>query len=342
MDNAIDKIWFCDSLAGYALSYKTILKTHDGGNSWHIQTETKNGLLQDLQFYNSKIGYVCGYGGTIYRTDDGGENWLRCGKGITENLEDIDFIDENTGWAVGYYGTILHTKDSGEIWEKQQLPEECESVFFRAVDFLDDKTGWAAGGAYILSTENGGITWQIQLKTEMDDAGGRFRDIKLLNKNLGFAVGQKGFSGPGILYKTSDGGNSWLRVDEGNLPNLDKVFFIDDDYGWICGWGILLSTNDGGSYWQADYFLEFLRYMQFTDREHGWISALDEGSFYRTTDAGKTWKDIPFENRFNKFFNSFFFFNNKQGVAATFLFCDIFSSNDGGLHWLHEERLPPA
>src|SRR3990172_6795777 len=99
------------------MRYKTILKTQDGGNSWVIQTETKNGLLQDLQFYNSQIGYACGYCGTIYRTSDGGENWRRDGEGATENLQDVAFVDENTGWAVGFYGTIFHTTNSGEIWE---------------------------------------------------------------------------------------------------------------------------------------------------------------------------------------------------------------------------------
>lgn len=296
--------------------------------------------MQDIQFYNSQIGYTCGYGGTMYCTSDGGENWTRYGKGTTVDLFDIDFTDENTGWTVGEYGTVLFTKDGGNIWEKQNIPVECDSIFFRAVDFLDSERGWVAGKAYILKTENGGNDWRIQLKVELEDASGRFRDIKFLNENIGFAVGQKGFFGPGILYKTTNGGENWQRVDEGNLPPLDEICFVDSDYGWICGWGIILSTKDGGSSWYTEYFPEFLRYMQFTDREHGWISAIDEGAFYRTTDGGTTWTDIPYENRFSHFFNSFFFFNSNQGIASSFLFCDILISKDGGLYWSYEDRLP--
>lgn len=344
LENTIDKIWFADSLIGYAISYQTILKTKDGGNSWAIQTETKNGLLQDIQFYNSQIGYACGYGGTIYCTSDGGESWSRYGEGITENLKDVDFIDENTGWVVGYYGTILNTKNSGEVWEKQNIPTECNSVDFSGVDFLDSEKGWVAGGEYILKTENGGTDWQIDLKADLEymQAIGHFRDIKFLNENTGFAIGQEGvYYTRGVLFQTDDGGMNWQRVDEGNLPALDEIIFVDNDYGWICGWGILLSTQDGGKSWYTEYFPEFLRYMQFTDRNHGWISALDEDAVYRTTDGGITWVDIPYENRFNQFFNSFFFFNNSQGIASTFLFCNILTSEDGGQHWSYEERLPP-
>jgi len=341
LENTIDKIWFADSLVGYAISYQTILKTQDGGNSWIIQTETKNGLLQDIQFYNSQIGYACGYGGTIYRTNDEGENWIRFGEGATEDLFDVDFVDENTGWAVGGFGTILHTTNGGSIWERQNAPSECDSVGFAAVDFLDSEKGWVAGGEYILKTENGGNDWQVNLKVQIDDASGRFRDIKFLNENIGFAVGRKSLYGSGILYKTTDGGKNWQRIDNGNLPPLDEIYFVDSVYGWICGWGILLSTKDGGNSWQTDYFPEFLRYMQFTDRNHGWMSAIDEAAFYRTTDGGKTWVDIPYENRFGHFFNSFFFFNNNQGIASTFALCNIMTSEDGGLHWSYQERLPP-
>lgn len=344
LGNSIDKIWFVDSLIGYAISYRTILKTEDGGNSWVIQNETTNGMLQDIQFYDSQIGYVCGYGGTIYQTDDGGQNWLRYGEGVTENLNDVDFINENLGWAVGDYGKILHTSNGGQSWSKQNSPSECDSTSFAGVDFLDSKTGWVAGGEYILQTGNGGEGWQINFKADLEYMGakGRLRDIKLLNRNVGFAVGQEGVSySRGVLYETIDGGKRWQRVDHGDLPPLAKICFADEEYGWICGQGILLSTKDGGLTWHADSFPEFLRYIQFTDREHGWMSAIDEGAVYRTTDEGKTWTDIPYENRFNQFFNSFFFFNDSLGLASTFLFCDILTTKDGGLHWTREERLPP-
>jgi hypothetical protein len=159
---------------------------------------------------------------------------------------------------------------------------------------------------------------------------------------MGFAVGQKGFLGPGILYKTTNGGINWQRTDEGDLPQLDEISFVDDTYGWICGAGIMLSTMDSGQSWHTDYFREFLRYMQFTDREHGWISAIGETAVYRTTDGGKAWIEIPYTNRYNQMFNSFFFFNNYQGVASSFLFCNILTTKDGGAQWSYEERLPPS
>ena len=343
LESTIDRIWFTDSITGYAISDRTILKTVDAGDFWSIQTKVPCGFLQDIKFYNSQIGYACGYGGTIFYTSDGGENWYRYGEGITNNLQDVDFIDKNDGWTVGYYGTILHTNNGGNDWEKQILPEECDSIYIRGVDFIDNETGWVAGAGYILKTENGGKDWFVQLKIELSEPTGCIRDIKFLNENIGFAVGQESIDGPGFHYQTSDGGINWQRADHGDLPfPLDEIYFVDNDYGWICGKYTLLSTQDGGQNWTREYCDVFLRCIQFTDHEHGWMSAIDEGAFYRTEDGGKTWTDVPYKNRYYHFMNSFHFFNNNQGIAASWLFCDILSTKDGGLSWSQEERLPPA
>lgn len=337
----IDRIYFPDSLIGYAISYKTILKTEDGGNTWFKQKELENGVLQDIKFYDSNIGFVCGFGGLIYFTNDGGQSWNRYGNGVVENIMDVDFIDENIGWAVGSNGCVLHTLNGGKNWNKQNIPSECDSVFFRAITFIDSDKGWITGDNYILNTMNGGIDWQVQLKVNLE-VGGRFRDIKFLNDSNGIAVGQlSSFFGPGIFYKTTDGGNNWLKIEYINLPPLDEIFIIDD-YIWICGQGILLTSEDRGNSWQTNYFSDFLRYIQFTDIEHGWMSSIDEGAFYITTDGGKSWETTSFYNRFNQFISSFFFFNNNQGIATTFLFCNILSTKDNGINWSYQERLPPA
>lgn len=334
----IVKITFSDSLIGYALNNRNILKTENGGYTWILQKETLNGLLQEIQFHDTQIGYTCGYGGTLYKTNNGGGEWVRCGAGSVENLQDVEFLNEQKGWAAGYNGTILNTKNGGDIWEKQNVPSECDSTNFRALDFITEQKGWLAGDYYILYTQNGGADWQIQLNIDLNN--GRFMDIYFLNENIGFAVGQSGgWLGEGVIYKTIDGGINWQRIDEGNLPILDEIYFVDSSYGWICGRGILLSTKDGGESWESENFRENLRYIQFTDRYHGWISAIDEGAVYRTSDGGINWENIPYDNRFVEFFSSFYFFNNNNGIATGFLYPNVLTTTNGGLNWSYQERL---
>lgn len=346
LNNRIDKIWFTDSLTGYAISYRTILKTVDGGETWDIISETKLGLLQDIKFFDSKIGYVCGYGGTIYSTSDGGENWTRFGNGPVDDLNDIDFVDENNGWVVGNFGTILHTNDAGKNWQKQKMPDGCDSLSLRGINFLNKKKGWATGQEYVFDSEDGGENWSVNFKTNLvyEDIKGTFRDIKCLNDSIIIVVGQKGAGpfGVGVFFITTDGGKNWRKADNDNLPPLDKIYFVDNEYGWICGNQILLSTKDGGRTWRSQSFDKFLRYIQFTDREHGWISALDEGSFYRTTNNGDFWSAIPYEDRYYEFFSSFAFLNYRQGISSTFIYNNILTTDDGGLNWTYQERLPPV
>jgi photosystem II stability/assembly factor-like uncharacterized protein len=82
------------------------------------------------------------------------------------------------------------------------------------ITFVDENTGWYINGfGNIFHTDDGGATWQNQLKKE----GTFFRTIAFLDKKVGFAgtVGTDYF--PNVkdsisLYGTKDGGKTWNEV----------------------------------------------------------------------------------------------------------------------------------
>jgi len=50
-----------------------------------------------------------------------------------------------------------------------------------------------------------------------------------------------------LIIKTTDGGNNWLRQDEGVGEQLFCASFIDENTGWAVGEaGTILSTTNGG------------------------------------------------------------------------------------------------
>ena len=58
----------------------------------------------------------------------------------------------------------------------------------------------------------------------------------------GYAVGDSG-----VILKTYDAGTNWLEQQSGTSLKLNKVYFIDLDFGFIVGdSGIILRTTTGG------------------------------------------------------------------------------------------------
>ena len=340
LESPITKTFFLDSLVGYAISQKRVLKTQDAGFSWNILPDIQSGQLTDIRFFDTEHGYICGKGGSIFKTDDGGESWTRFGSGSTENLNDVDFVDSNSGWAVGNRGTILSTTNGGMGWNKQDIPSECESLHFRGVDFESAQLGWAICGGYIINTKDGGQNWSIQFVPDLTNPE-KFRDIHFTSENIGYAVGQVSpWPETGIMYQTIDGGESWNKFMGGNLPILDEIFFINSEDGWICGDGIIMSTRDAGNNWHTEYLSKNLRYIQFRDHDNGWVSALDDGAFYHTENGGTSWNYISSENTAGRFINSFFFLNNYHGIATSFLFNNLLTTENGGHNWAYKEKLP--
>jgi hypothetical protein len=115
------------------------------------------------------------------------------------------------------------------------------------------------GGGYgglILNTNNGGVSWNTQL----DNA--EINEIYFFDAKNGVAVGSKGCLMPnygylnyGFIMRTIDGGENWA-LDSLRNVELNKMYFIDMNNGWIVGGGGLImkiSMDDLSSISKEDY-----------------------------------------------------------------------------------------
>ncbi len=229
----------------------TIYRTTDGGQSW---TPVNSGLsgdpksdLHNIHFTSDNTGYIVGSNGTILMTIDGGQSWtLQDTGGADGNLYSVHFPNagSNVGYAVGTSGTILATNDYGITWSDISLNSP---INFDDVFFTDENNGYMVGEHNIYKTTDGGNNW-----TEQPHYGEAFTSITFTDENNGFVVGKNN-----AIYQTNDAGNSWTNINSGNekisklntnvKPDLNHIFFIDKNEGWIVGDNsTIYYTENGG------------------------------------------------------------------------------------------------
>jgi photosystem II stability/assembly factor-like uncharacterized protein len=183
--------------------------------------------------------------------------WVRQKSGSFAWLHSVFFVDGRRGWAVGGKGALLQTADGGERWEQRRSPTEDA---LQDVFFTDERTGWVVCVRSIYAP---------------------------------MKVGEP----RSYLLKTTDGGETWARVDvvgagEDNLQ-LVRVSFADSERGWVFGEeGALYATTDGGATWKRLRVptRHLLLGASLLDARQGWLVGAGS-TLLQTTDGGVTWRE---------------------------------------------------
>jgi photosystem II stability/assembly factor-like uncharacterized protein len=227
------------------------------------------------------------------------------------------------------------------------------------VFFINKDTGWVVNGSgTIHKTLNGGISW-IQQK---NSPGTYFRSVAFVNDQIGFAanVGPNYF--PNVtdvnpLYKTMDGGNSWVDVTSsitGVIPTgICAIQAVNANVIYAAGRvgspPIIIKSTDGGNNWvgtnlspQCAMILDIYFQSQDTGYVFAGTSANVANSsarILRTTDGGQTWAIVYTSNRPYELMWKAWFPSHQIGYATI----QSYNSNttqryitktiDGGLSW---------
>lgn len=172
--------------AGWIAGYGgVVLHTEDGGRSWTRQKSAVSQPLECLFFLDAQHGWAGGWIGNIMYTTDGGRTWKA---GDTPKMawtvNAIQFRDPKNGWAVGFAGQILRTKDGGATWTPAPSPT---SFSLTSILFDSSGTGWITSNNALLTSKDGGETWQF-----VELPGQPFFNRLIRAGNSLWAVGQYG------------------------------------------------------------------------------------------------------------------------------------------------------
>lgn len=271
----------------------------------------------------------------------------------------IDAVDQNVAWAIGRDGSgnnadfkvYTKTKDGGVTWESNSLSY---GTAFSMICGLDANTAYIAAygsgtGNKIIRTTNGGIDWEPILSGA--GASSFFNIVHFFNKNDGFVQGDPE-GGEYELYTTTDGGDTWERIDGADIPDPEN----GDEYGIVghydaVGDNIWYTTNNGYIYKSSDKGYTWTKYLiaagsgtnidiAFAADGLTGLANYYNGTDtdkYKTTDGGETWTTLTPAGNFYDQGLSFV-----PGTTSMFVsvgsdyqtpFMGVSYSNDGGETW---------
>lgn len=227
----------------YNGSTKNIHVTRDGGKSW---TDVSSGYtsmrFMDIAILNDSVIYMSGNNGIIIRSTDGGLNWKTLTTNVTEQIWGIYFTSAKIGYAVGSNGLIMRTLNGGNDWEIK--PSGTNHLFYK-VTVTASGICFASGSNILLRSTDSGDSWHPVDFFPFEPPADWIRSIQFVNDKTGFACADIG-----RIYKTTDGGETWRRLESNTQEALFDLDFINENQGMVCGFnGTILKTEDGGESW---------------------------------------------------------------------------------------------
>lgn len=261
--------------------------------------------------------------------------------GVEDDLLDVCFVNAEVGWAVGKANTILRTRDGGKTWTRAVDRRERGGYEFTDVVFTSPTEGWIRATGTVLHTSDGGESWAPATKLNRSGLDYGF--------GPGSVVGSTRFQihvpNTGVnVYRTDDGGGSWATVGELPRNAYGRIFFIDQQHGWVIADFQEKSigfTTDGGKTWNFvnERVSNRSPQIKFVNPTNGWAFG-EESTLLASVDGGHTWKrqypGIPGYHPLR----GMAFLNEHEGFIAAE--DKVIHTTNGGGSWQTFGSFPPS
>jgi photosystem II stability/assembly factor-like uncharacterized protein len=298
---------------GWGITNDVMLRTNDGGASWHNLTPTGlsslgfgvgSTFLNDMQAFIVKPDETDPiHAGTLYRTSDGGLTWSF--NSVPFGGGHLVFLDASNGWIMADLGAgagsnaiaIFQTTDGGATWTQTFINDPNASGASDSIPLsgikttfqpLNMQTAWVGGvvysdgTVYLYRTDDSGHNWtQVTLPLPIGAATSQpsIADIQFPTPTDGFvSMTVPGDTTNTALYVTHDAGTTWTLTPTliSNGSSLDFVSAFD---GFIFNGKQFYVTHDAGQTWLIVapdvVFDSTFMSMDFVNASTGWIVTSD-------------------------------------------------------------------
>ena len=189
------------------------------------------------------------------------------------------------------------------------------------IHFLNELDGWGVSEAWLVRTNDGGLTWYNVTPPDVEEIGAAVETFILDNEHAWIQKPDfNNFPNNGLLYHTADGGLTWT-ISSTPFSGGD-LSFIDEQSGWMLadlGVGAgsnavaVFQTRDGGATWTQTYTNDpndpeasdslplggLKADLVPLNMQTAWVGGVvySPGTVYlfRTDDGGQTWTTVSLE-----------------------------------------------
>ena len=215
----------------------------------------------------------------IYRSDTGGESWEQLPVqvhfpeitmapganpakrilGMAGSLSDPDVL-----YAAIEVGGMICTHDGGEHWENlshgQYLNDDTVDMHGVLLSRQRPETVFAVSRAGLFRSDDRGDHWHYVRLGPLNEKGQTYcrsiRDVPGDPKTVWIAAGANFQSDVGALFRSTDSGLSWKRVDMGRQPQSTMFSIAFDEHQPQCAYaattgGEVFGSQDSGETWEA-------------------------------------------------------------------------------------------
>ncbi len=229
---------------------------------------------------------------------------------------------------------------SGLIFKPGRILDNGQTIW------LSGDAGSAAGASYVFLSTDGGQTF-----TQSPAIEGRVANLDAFDANTALIA-----MASGHIWKTEDGGESWIDVySYSNGEWFDGLRIINDSVAVAFGDGPndgymhFVRTEDRGEFWDE---ISGIDYMNSAYAIYSWGTAImnigdtifagacnsgyNQAYFYRSYDAGITWETFEVMTGISGRINGVAMINGQQGLASGRISAGvsvILATTDGGETW---------
>ena len=133
----------------------------------------------------------------------------------------LSVVDDAVAWVSGSKGWVGKTVNGGKDWTWQQVKgfEQCDFRSLYAFNAMEAIIAHAGTPAYVLRTEDGGITWQKVYENR--DTAAFIDGVDFADRQNGMIYGDP-IDSRMLLLNTHDGGRTWTELPMNQRPLMSK------------------------------------------------------------------------------------------------------------------------